>query len=197
MKTLKPQKTKPTIPFNAKLIESMATKKNGLETILTLPNNTRAKLPSREKIMVEGTINTFPFRAALELNEKGNYFLKVSKDMLEAVRINILDTVTVEITRVEDEPETRVPIDLEKVLRANPKAQISWGDITPNARRDWIFSICEAKQKETRERRIEKACDMLKSGKRRLCCFPGIKWMMKKNAKTCGMWLPLTKLTKV
>src|SRR4029077_3627435 len=43
------------------------------------------------------------------------------------------------------------------------------------ARRDWIFSISSAKQPETRTRRIEKACDMLASGKRRLCCFPGIK----------------------
>jgi hypothetical protein len=32
---------------------------------------------------------------------------------------------------------------------------------------------------------------MLASGKRRLCCFPGIKWLMKENAKSCGMWLPL------
>jgi len=59
------------------------------------------------------------------------------------------------------------------------------------ARRDWIFSISSAKQPETRRRRIEKACDMLTSGKRRLCCFPGVKWLMEKNAESCGMWLPL------
>jgi DNA-binding transcriptional regulator YiaG len=51
--------------------------------------------------------------------------------------------------------------------------------------------MSSAKQPETRRRRIEKACDMLVSGKRRLCCFPGIEWLMKKDAKSCGMWLPL------
>jgi len=101
------------------------------------------------------------------------------------------DTVTVEITRAGEEPEIRVPMDLRKALAAAPLAQAGWEDITPMARRDWIFSISSAKQPETRTRRIEKACDMLACGKRRLCCFPGIKWLMKKNAKSCGMWLPL------
>ena len=101
------------------------------------------------------------------------------------------DTVTVEITRAGEEPELRVPVDLRQALAAAPRAQASWADITPLARRDWIFSISTARQPETRRRRIEKACDMLASGKRRLCCFPGIKWLMKKNAKSCGLWLPL------
>jgi hypothetical protein len=111
--------------------------------------------------------------------------------MHDAIGADGLDTVTVEITRVGEEPETRVPMDLLKALATAPLAQASWADITPIARRDWIFSISSAKQPETRRRRIEKACDMLASGKRRLCCFPGIKWLMKENAKSCGMWLPL------
>ena len=97
----------------------------------------------------------------------------------------------VEIARAGEEPHTRVPMDLRKALGADPLAQAGWEDITPMARRDWIFSISSAKQPETRRRRIEKACDMLASGKRRLCCFPGIKWLMKKDAKSCGMWVPL------
>lgn len=87
----------------------------------------------------------------------------------------------------------KVPTDLRKALAAVPKAKVAWEDITPIARRDWIVSIMTAKQKETRKRRIEKAVDMLSSGKRRLCCFPGIKWMMKENTETCGMWKPLKK----
>ena len=115
----------------------------------------------------------------------------VDKTMRGAAGPDAVDKVTVEITRAGEEPEIRVPMDLRKALAAAPLAQAGWEDITPMARRDWIFSISSAKQPETRKRRIEKACDMLGSGKRRLCCFPGIKWLMKKNAKSCGMWLPL------
>jgi hypothetical protein len=142
-------------------------------------------------MMVEGTINSVPFRAALEPNSKGSHRLRVNKAMHDAIGAAAGDTVTVEITRAGEEPETRVPMDLRKALATTRLAQASWADITPIARRDWIFSISSAKQPETRRRRIEKACDMLASGKRRLCCFPGIKWLMKKNAKSCGMWLPL------
>jgi len=191
MKLAKLPETKSTIRFSAKLLPPEATEKIGSWTVLTLPTNASAKLPSRGMTMVEGTIKGFPFRAALEPDGKGSHWLKVNKAMRDAAGADAGDTVTVEITRVEEEPEIRLPMDLRKALAAAPAAQASWADITPIARRDWIFSISTAKQLETRRRRIEKACDMLATGKRRLCCFPGIKWLMKENAKSCGMWLPL------
>jgi Bacteriocin-protection, YdeI or OmpD-Associated/Domain of unknown function (DUF1905) len=194
MKLPELQKTKSTIRFSAKLFRPEATETIGSSTLLTLPKNASAKLPSRGMTVVEGTINGFPFRAALEPNGKGSHWLRVNKTMSDAAGANALDTVTVELARVEEEPEIRVPMDLRKALAAAPSAQAGWENITPMARRDWIFSISSAKQPETRRRRIEKACDMLASGKRRLCCFPGIKWLMKGNAKSCGMWLPLPSL---
>jgi Bacteriocin-protection, YdeI or OmpD-Associated/Domain of unknown function (DUF1905) len=190
MKLAKLQETRSTICFSAKLSRSNANAKAGSWT-LTLPKNASAKLPSRGRTMVEGTINSFPFRAALVPNGKGSHWLRVNDTMRDAAGINAVDAVTVEITRAGEEPELRVPVDLRKALAAAPLAQAGWEDITPMARRDWIFSISSAKQPETRRRRIEKACDMLACGKRRLCCFPGVKWIMKKNAKSCGMWLPL------
>ena len=188
MKPAKLCETKSTIRFSAKLLRPKATEKTGSWT-LTLPKNASAKLPSRGRTMVEGTINSFPFRAALESNGKGSHWLRFNKTMRDATGADDVDTVTVEITRAGEEPEIRVPMDLRKALAAAPLAQVGWEDITSMARRDWIFSISSAKQPETRRRRIEKACDMLATGKRRLCCFPGIKWLMKKNEKSCGMWL--------
>jgi hypothetical protein len=184
------RETKSTIRFSAKLLRPKATEKIPSWT-LTLPKNASAKLPSRGRTIVEGMINSFPFRAALEPNGKGSHQLRINKAMHDAAGADAEDTVAVEITRAGEEPEIRVPMDLRKALAAEPLAQAGWEDITPMARRDWIFSISSAKQTETRKRRIEKACDMLACGKRRLCCFPGVKWLMKENAKSCGMWLPL------
>ena len=76
----------------------------------------------------------------------------------------------------------RMPADLRKAITASARAHRTWKDITPNARRDWILWLSTAKRAETRRRRIEKACDMLSSGKRRVCCFGGVSWLMK-NAK--------------
>ena len=183
------RESEPTIRFSAKLLPAQAAE----SWTVTLPKNASAKLPSRGKTMIEGTINAFPFRAPLEPDGKGSHRLRVNKTMHRGAGVDATDTVTVEISRAGEEPEMRVPADLREALAADPASREGWEDITPLARRDWIFSITSAKQPETRKRRIEKACDMLASGKRRLCCFPGVKWMMRDNEKTCGMWLPLPK----
>jgi Domain of unknown function (DUF1905)/Bacteriocin-protection, YdeI or OmpD-Associated len=191
MKLAKLQETKSTIRFSAKLFRPKETEKIGSWTVLTLPKNASAKLPSRGMTMVEGTLNGFPFRAAFEPNGKGSHWLRVSKAMRDAAGADAVDTVTVEIMRAGEEPATRVPMDLRKALATAPLAQALWGDITPIARRDWILWISSAKQLETRRCRIEKACAMLASGKRRVCCFGGIKWLRKNHATAGGTWLQL------
>jgi hypothetical protein len=175
------QETKSTIRFSAKLSRPKAIEKIGSWTPLPLPKKASAELPSRGMTMVEGTINGFPFRAALEPNGKGSHWLRVSKAMRDAAGADAVDTVPVEITRAGEEPEIRVPMDLRKALAVAPLARASWADITPIARREWILWISSTKQPETRRRRIEKACDMLASGKRRVCCFGGLNWLMKDN----------------
>jgi len=70
-----------------------------------------------------------------------------------------------------EESEPRLPTDLRTALATNPAANARWKDLTPIARRDFISWLDAAKQSETRERRIEKACSMLIAGKRRPCCY--------------------------
>ena len=140
--------------------------------------------------MVEGTINGFPFRAALEPNGERGHWLKVDKALQHAAGAEAGDTVGVEITRVGEEAEIRTPTDLSEALSAAPRALALWAEITPMARRDWILWISSAKQEETRKGRIEKACSMLASGKRRVCCFGGLNWLTKDHP-TLGTWLPL------
>jgi uncharacterized protein YdeI (YjbR/CyaY-like superfamily) len=67
--------------------------------------------------------------------------------------------------------EAGSPADLRKALAAAPVAKARWSDLTPIARMDFISWIDAAKQSETRQRRIERACEMLAAGKRRPCCF--------------------------
>jgi Domain of unknown function (DUF1905) len=119
MKMAKLQETKSTIRFSAKLYRPKANEKTGSWT-LTLPKDASAKLPSRGMTMVEGTINGFPFRAALEPNGKGSQWLRVNKTMRDAAGADAVNTVTVEITRAGEEPEIRVPMDLStqrKIMR--------------------------------------------------------------------------------
>jgi uncharacterized protein YdeI (YjbR/CyaY-like superfamily) len=58
-----------------------------------------------------------------------------------------------------------VPMNVYKVLGADPKAKAGWHVLSPTARRDFIAWIDEAKQPDARKLRIEKACALLAAGK--------------------------------
>jgi hypothetical protein len=155
----------PLIRVKAELFES----KTGSLTLLRLPKSASAKLPSRGMVMVEGTIDGARFQAPLEPDGKGSHLLVVDKTLRKIAGAG--DTVTLAIEPSEHWPEPKVPADLKKVLAADPRAQATWRDITVMARWDWIRWVNEAKQPETRQRRIESIYSRFKSGKRRPCCF--------------------------
>lgn len=159
------------IRFSAKLQRPAASTKGSSWAFLVLPKNASAKLPSRGMTSVEGTLNGFPFRAALEPDGQRSHWLKVGRKMREAVGIDAGDIVTLEVAPAEEQPEPKVPSDLRKTLEGDAKARALWSDITPMARRDWIQWIVSAKRPETRVRRVKNACAMLAAGKRRVCCF--------------------------
>lgn len=79
--------------------------------------------------------------------------------------------MTVQLSSAKPEPEPQVPNDLREALAASADAKAAWDDTTTIARVDWIHWIESAKQAKTRQRRVENACDMLASGKLRVCCF--------------------------
>jgi hypothetical protein len=153
------------IHFEAKL------SRIGAWTIVRLPKNASAKLPSRGMVMVAGTINGRPLQAPLEPDGQSGHWLKVEKNMLAATKADEGETVMVEIEPIKEWPEPKVPADLKKALTDSPTAYSTWKDITPAARWDWIRWIGATKNPETRKKRIGVALSKMNAGSRRPCCF--------------------------
>ncbi|AEC21679.1 hypothetical protein PT7_3139 [Pusillimonas sp. T7-7] len=120
---------------------------------------------------MEGTINGHPFQTTLEPDGKLSHWLKLSKALQEVAGVTPGDMVTVQISPATPEPEPQLPDDLREALAALPAAKSTWDGTTTIARLDWIHWVESAKQAKTRTRRVENACDMLASGKKRVCCF--------------------------
>lgn len=160
-----------TIRFKAKLLRPATKSKADSWTFLVLPKGASARLPTRAAMTVEGNLNGRSFRAVLEPDGKKGHWLKVTRKLREAARAEEGDVVALEVAPSRRELETRPPPDLRKALAAAPKAHAVWTDITPTTRRDWIHWILSARKPETRARRVENACKMLTTGKRRVCCF--------------------------
>jgi uncharacterized protein YdeI (YjbR/CyaY-like superfamily) len=68
-----------------------------------------------------------------------------------------------------------LPGDLREALIADGTVLETWEDITPLARNEFICWVEDAKQAQTRERRIRRTREELEEGKRRPCCWPGCK----------------------
>jgi len=66
-----------------------------------------------------------------------------------------------------------LPTDLRKALLADAKVLALWEDITPLARNEFICWVENAKQIETRARRVKRTCEELLEGNRRPCCWIG------------------------
>jgi hypothetical protein len=154
----------PVIRFEAKPF------KVGALTVLRLPKDASAKLPSRGQVMVKGTINNLHFQIALEPDGNGSHWLDVTKNMQKSAGVSAGDTATLAIESTKDWPEPSVPADWKAAL-ANPQINALWMSITPMARWEWLRWIGSTSQSETRKRRIEVACSKLLAGERRPCCF--------------------------
>lgn len=139
-------------------------------------------------VYVEGTMDGFPFRAPLIEGK-----LRLSEALYEAIGTKIGAEAKVEITRIGDEPEVRVPEDLLAALAGCPPAMLLWKDVTPMARREWVRWIASGKLEATRVKRIEVGLDKLTKGIRRPCCFPGINWVTKDLVSPEETWTTLPK----
>lgn len=155
----------PTVSFRAPLFKIRSW------TVLLLPKDASAKLPSRGMVMVEGTINGVGFQAPLEPDGRGSHWLKIEDGLLKKIDATVDDTVNLDIGLSKEWPRPDIPDDLKKALKNHPEAASLWAKITPAAQWEWLRWIRSTNKDETRVRRVEVACDKLKKGMRRPCCF--------------------------
>jgi hypothetical protein len=146
-------------------------------TILRLPEDASAQLPTRSMTMVAGTINDVPFKAVLEPDGKygpglkPSHWFKPDQNVLNKAHAKTGDTVRVSLESTKEWIEPEVPEDVKKALATSQKAEALWKDVTPIARWDWIRWVRAVKTQETRQKHLEVMLDKLNKGMRRPCCF--------------------------
>lgn len=140
-------------------------------TVLLLPEEASAGLPSRGQVMVVGTINGIEFQAPLEPDGRGSHWLQVGKALQRVAGVKAGESAALSITPTKAWPEPVVPADVRVVLADSPQTRPLWQAVTPMARWEWLRWIGSTAQAETRRRRIEVARSKLLAGERRPCCF--------------------------
>lgn len=145
--------------------------KIGQTTLLVLPKEDSASLPSRGMVAIIGTLNGHDFWAVLEPDGRGSHWLKVDKALADIAGVKVGNTVDVTLEPTKEWQEPDIPTDIVTGLQADPEGYKIWQEITPMARWDWIRWIRATNNPDTRAHHIEVALSKLKQGTRRPCCF--------------------------
>ncbi len=140
--------------FQALLVRPEGT---GTWTYVVVPFDSTREFGTKSRVPVKGTIDGHPFKSTLLPNAEGKHFLVVKREIRDAIGKTPTETVTVTMTRDSSPRSLAIPGDMMKALDGDPKAKAVFTDMAHSHRKAYIEWVEEAKRKETRERRIEKA----------------------------------------
>ena len=110
---------------------------------------------------VAGTLNGHPFRSNVVKMGRA-FFLGVHKANVDALGLSLGDSVAV-VMSLDTEPrgDDTPPEILAEALREDPVAAVTWKNLAPSHRREYVGYIKEAKRDETRARRVKRTIDEL------------------------------------
>ncbi len=120
---------------------------------------------TRARVPVRGTINGFAFRSSL-MPMGGCHGMAINKSMRDGAGVKAGDAVSVVMERDEGKRVVEAPALLKKEMAKSKTAQAKWEKLSFTNKKEIALSISSAKQEETRRRRLAKAMDILKTGKK-------------------------------
>jgi hypothetical protein len=130
---------------------------------LNAPFDVPETFGTRARVPVRGTINGFPFRSSL-MPMGGCHGMAVNRAMRDGAKAKAGDVVDVMIERDVVARTVEAPPDLKKELAKSKKAHERWEKLAFTHKKEMANSIRDAKQEETKKRRLAKMMQILKTG---------------------------------
>jgi hypothetical protein len=157
------QTKSPTKRFRVLLEKDPA---GSVATGINVPFDVLKVFGSRARVPVRGTINGFPYRSSIFPMRDGKHFMVVNGKIRAATNLKGGETITVTMERDDAPRIVTPPADLVRALRSNKEARATWEKLSYTHRKEYAQAIEEAKQPETRARRIAKTIEALAAGKK-------------------------------
>jgi len=138
-------------------------KEAGVVAAITPPVDVAAMFGTRGRVPVRGTINGFPFRSSL-MPCGGPHRMPVNKALCRGAGAKPGDMVEVVLARDDEVRTVEPPAELKKELTKSKRAQQRWEQLAFTHKKEMANCILEAKQGETKKRRLAKVMAVLKTG---------------------------------
>lgn len=139
-------------------------------SIIKVPISSSEQLPSRGMVMIQGVVNKVSFKAPLEPDGKGSHWFEINDLLMKDAQLVIGQTISFMIEPIDEWLEPVISDDIMDSIMKSGNME-HWNSLTTKARWEWLRWIRSTKNPETRQKRIDVACDKLQKGDRRPCCF--------------------------
>lgn len=130
-------------------------------TGISVPAEIVAALGSSKKPAVRVTINGYSYRSSIA-SMRGEYMLPISAENRKGAGVAAGDEVEVEVELDTEPREVNVPADFAAALDQDAEAKQRFEKLSYSHKQQHVLPIEQAKTAETRQRRIEKAIEMLR-----------------------------------
>jgi hypothetical protein len=131
---------------------------------MPVPFSVEKLFGTRARVAVKGTINGFAYRSSIMPRGDGTHYMALNKEMQAGANAGVGDTVKVTMEPDTAKRTVEVPPYLTKALKAAGQDKI-FAALSHSHQKELVDWIADAKQEETRSRRIEKCVAMLKAKK--------------------------------
>jgi hypothetical protein len=133
---------------------------------IVVPDEAVAELGAGRRPAVHVDLNGHHYRSTVAVMG-GQYLIGVSATVRQATGLSGGDRATVTLTVATTPREVDVPDDLAAALAADEQVQRFFAALSNSLQRYHVDQVVTAKTPETRERRIEKAVQLFREGKKR------------------------------
>ena len=119
-----------------------------------------------KRFPVVATVNSYTWRTSVA-RMGGEFLLGLNKEVRQGAGVEAGDEVEVAVELDTAPREVEVPEALAAALAADPQAKASFEGMAFTHRKEYARWVAEAKQQETRQRRVQQAMEMIRAGKTR------------------------------
>jgi len=144
--------------------ETVLEKHSSMEaTGITIPFDVEKEFGAK-RVPVVATVNGVEYRGSI-VRMSGKYMLGIPKAFRDAAGIAAGDNIVVTVAVDKSERTVEVPSNLAKAI-SDAGLQDAWDRLSYTHRKEHARAVTEAKQPETRARRIAKAIEMIAAKKK-------------------------------
>jgi Bacteriocin-protection, YdeI or OmpD-Associated/Domain of unknown function (DUF1905) len=119
-----------------------------------------------KRFPVVATVNGYTWRTSV-MRMGGEFLLGLSKEVRKGAGAEAGDEVDVTVELDAAPREVDVPEALAAALAADPEVKASFDRMAFTHRKEYARWIADAKQEQTRQRRVAQALEMIRAGKTR------------------------------